>query len=305
MSLKDASDLFIKNRSQASQQTKDNYRRHMNMLQDKLGNTMPVTQIREEDIREFCFRAHLAPSTQGSYLRHLKVFFKWLKEKGIVEEDVAKDIKPPRVPENITEKTISREELDLIFEKFDAYNKQIIENGYATKPQHRRVWFKPMISTFYFCGLRAKEAVNLTWNNVDLKNDFIRVINKQGVSTKSGKDRTLPIRKELKPVLKKWYEDQGKPKDGYVFPSATGLTQWHQMNSGSVSRTFKKFVREAGLPESVTLHGLRHTCATELLRKGMPINQVSTFLGHSSVEVTQIYEHLDETDLKKTLHSIE
>jgi site-specific recombinase XerD len=37
----------------------------------------------------------------------------------------------------------------------------------------------------------------------------------------------------------------------------------------------------------------------------MPINEVSSFLGHSSVEVTQIYEHLDETDLKETLDALE
>lgn len=305
MSLKDAGDLFVKNRSQANQQTKDNYKRHMKMLQEELGSTMPVTEILEQDIRDFCFRKDLAPATQASYLRHYKVFFRWLHEKQIVKKNITKDIKASKPPQNISEKTITKEQLEEIFKAFDEFTKENVADGFITKPHQMRDWFKPMISMFYYCGLRAKEGVNLTWDNVDLKSGYIRVINKKGASTKSGKDRTLPIRKELKPILKKWHKHLGKPKDGYVFPSATGMNRFQKMNAGAVSRSFKKFVREAELQESITLHGLRHTCATELLRKGVPINQVSSFLGHSSVEVTQIYEHLDETDLKRTLDAIE
>jgi len=305
MSLKDAAELFVENRSQANQQTKDNYERHLNMLQDELGSTMPVTEIVEQDLRDYCFREGLAPATQASYLRHYKVFFRWLHKKEIVKENITDGIKAPKVPQNISVKTISKDQLDLLFEKFDKFNRENEKDGFITKPHQKRHWFKPMISTFYYCGLRAKEAVNLTWGDVDMKAGYIRVLNKKGSNTKSGKDRTIPIRKELKPILKKWHKFLGKPKDGYVFPSATGMNRFQKMNPGAVSRSFKKFVRKAKLPESITLHGLRHTCGTELLRKGVPINQVSSFLGHSSVEVTQIYEHLDETDLKRTLDAIE
>ena len=305
MSLKDASDLFIKNRSQANQQTKDNYQRHMKMLKDELGSTMPVTEITEQDLRDFCFRKGLAPATQASYLRHYKVFFRWLHEKEILKENITDGIKPPNVPQNISEKTITREQLDLLFEKFDEFTKINEKAGFITKPHQKRHWFKSMINTYYYCGFRAKEGVNLTWNDVNLKSGYIRVLNKDGLNTKTGIDRSIPIRKELKPILKKWHEFLGKPKDGYVFPSATGLNRFQKMNPGAVSRSFKKFVRKAKLSESITLHGLRHSCGTELLRKGVPINQVRSFLGHSSVEVTQIYEHLDETDLKRTLDAIE
>jgi len=74
-----AADQFIEQRSQANAKTKDNYRRHMNMLIDHLGKTMPVTEITEQDIREFCFRKDIAVATQASYLRHYKVFFRFLK----------------------------------------------------------------------------------------------------------------------------------------------------------------------------------------------------------------------------------
>ncbi|NGP75620.1 tyrosine-type recombinase/integrase [Balneolaceae bacterium YR4-1] len=297
-----AADQFVDLRSQANKTTKKNYRRHLEMLMDALGRTMPVTEIVEQDIRDFCFRSDISIATQASYLRHLKVFFRWLHEKEIIREDPTADIKPPKVPQKITQKTLTKEELEKVFEAFDVYYKELKKKGFATKPEQMRLWFKPMIMTTYFCGLRAKEAVNLTWKNVSLDEGFIRITNSDNSNTKSGKDRTLPLRDDLKPWLEQWHKDQGRPLDGYVFPSATGVNEWSQMDSLSLSKSFKKFAKLANLPDSINLHGLRHSCATDLLRKGVPITHVSKFLGHSSVTVTQIYEHLDENDLKNSIN---
>jgi len=309
-----AADQFIEQRSQANATTKKNYRRHFDMLIDQLGRTMPVTEIREADIREFCFRSDLAPATQASYLRHLKVFFGWLDEQDILKTNLAKDIKPPRIPEKIHQKTISREQLDLIFDAFDQFYKELKKKKTVTKPHQMREWFKPMILTIYYCGLRAKESVNLTWDDVDLKGNasdpdnygYIYVVNRDDNTTKSARERTIPIRKPLKDTLVSWYKHLGEPKEGYVFPSATGFSPWHKMSPGAVSRSFKKFVRKANdVPNTVTLHGLRHTCATDLLRKGVPIHIVQKIMGHSSVEVTQIYEHLNQNDIANAIKGID
>ena len=309
-----AADQFIEQRSQANATTKKNYRRHLDMLIDQLGRTMPVTEIREADIREFCFRSDLAPATQASYLRHLKVFFGWLDEQDILKTNLAKDIKPPRIPEKIHQKTISREQLDLIFDAFDQFYKELKKKKTVTKPHQMREWFKPMILTIYYCGLRAKESVNLTWDDVDLKGNasdpdnygYIYVVNRDDNTTKSARERTIPIRKPLKDTLVSWHKHLGEPKEGYVFPSATGFSPWHKMSPGAVSRSFKKFVRKANdVPNTVTLHGLRHTCATDLLRKGVPIHIVQKIMGHSSVEVTQIYEHLNQNDIANAIKGID
>lgn len=284
------------------------------MLKDQLGRTLPVTEIRENDIREFCFRADLAKATQASYLRHLKVFFRWMHEKEILKEDITADIKPPRVPQKIGQKMISRKGLDEVFKALDRYNKGQKEKGYITKPQQKRLWFKPMITTIYYCGLRASEAVNLKWKDVDLKGDpgdpedlgYIRITNSDDNTTKSGHERTIPIREPLKPLLKQWHKNQKKPVDGYVFPSSTGLNRFHGMSAGSLSKSFKKFVRLADkVPNTVTLHGLRHSCVTDMLRKGVPLEIVQKVMDHSSPLVTQIYEHLVQNDIKNALKGID
>lgn len=309
-----AADQFIEERSQANQKTKDNYRRHLNMLEDQLGRTMPVTEILEKDIREFCFRSDIAPATQASYLRHLKVFFKWMRKKEILKEDITVDIKPPKVPQKIAQKIISREQLDEVFKAFDKFYKEQEKKKYVTKPHQKRLWFKPMINTMYYCGMRASEAVNLKWTEVDLKENpkdpddhgQIRIINSDDHTTKSKLERVIPIREPLKPWLVEWHKKQGEPRDGYVFPSSTGLNRFHGMTPGSLSRSFKKFVKKAKkVPNTITLHGLRHSCATDLLRKGVPIHIVQKIMGHSSLDVTQIYEHLDQNDIKNAIKGID
>lgn len=314
VSLEKASKKFVSERSQANQTTKDNYEKHLKMFMDQVGKTMPVTAVLEKDVREFCFKSDLAPATQASYLRHLKVFFRWLFKSGILKEDLTKNIKAPRIPQKITQKTVSREELDLIFEAFDKYYKKMEKKGYVSKPEQKRLWFKPMISTLYYCGLRAKEAVNLMWKDIEFKNgntkndDYgkIRISNTNKNTTKSGKERIIPIRKPLYPIIKKWYKDQGKPEDGYVFPSATGFDQWQKMDPRALSKSFKKFVKKAKkVPNTVTLHGLRHSCATDLLAKGVSAVVVQKIMGHASINTTMIYEHLDSTNINDAIKGID
>lgn len=313
ISLEKATDLFINARSQANQRTKDNYRKHLKMLMEVLGRTMPVTQIVESDIRNLCFRSDLAAATQASYLRHFKVFFKWLFENDILKVELTKNIKAPRIPQKITQKTVSKEELELIFEAFDEYSKMVIEKGHVTKPEQQRLWFKPMIYTIYYCGLRAKEAVNLTWKDVSInekskdENFGIVRISNTGINTsKSGMERIIPIRKPMYPWILQWYKGQGRPKDGYVFPSATGFDKWHKMDTLALSKSFKKFVKLAKkVPNTITLHGLRHSCATDLLAKGVPAVIVQKILGHASINTTMIYEHLDSNNISNAIKGID
>jgi len=57
--------------------------------------------------------------------------------------------------------------------------------------------------------------------------------------------------------------------------------------------------RKAGLPDSITTHSLRHTCATEMLRGGASVRHVQEMLGHSQISTTQLYTRVLPTDLKR------
>jgi len=300
ITLSDLTDVFIQTRSQANATTKDNYRRHMNLFINQVGGTMPVTMLTENDIREFCFKPHLKTATHASYLRHMKVFTGWLFENKHTKRDIAKNIKKPRVLNNISDKTISEFQLREIFFMYrkDIHDKKMAKQ-IVTKAQSR-VWFRPVVSVAFYGGLRIKEIVNLQWQQVDFHNKLIIV-----TSTKSGKERVVPMQAQLFNILNGWHRYQNKPKTGLVFQSEKNRSKQIKLSKHNISRVFKFYAKEANLSDNINFHGLRHSCGTELLRMGFDINEVAKILGHSSLEVTRLYEHLTPKDLSDKMLKIE
>ncbi len=300
ITLSELKNMFIDQRKHVRQVTRNNYKRHLNMLEKELGSSIPVFLITENDMSSFCFQGHLSVATQASYITHYSAFFTWLIEKGVLEKSPMENIKKPKVPANISQKTINDIQLKLIFKahRDDMHKKRVLKQ-ITTRAQYR-LWFRPVISIAYYGGLRVKEVVQLRWENVDLERRQITL-----TGTKSGDERVVPIRKELLQILTAWKKFDPYKGKGLVFPSETGLNGLHPMSGGNISKVFRKYVDMAGLPGTVNFHGLRHSCGTELLRMGYDINEVAKILGHSSLDVTRIYEHLTPNDLSIKLKNIE
>ena len=66
------------------------------------------------------------------------------------------------------------------------------------------------------------------------------------------------------------------------------------LKGSSMGRRIKHLVALAGIPKPISLHSLRHSIATHLLQGGMPLEQISRFLGHTSLDSTQVYTRLAE-----------
>jgi integrase len=127
-----------------------------------------------------------------------------------------------------------------------------------------------------FAGLRVGEVVSLLVKDVDL--DRRAVFVRQG---KGGKDRWAPLDigtlSFANAIIGPW------EKDSPIFKESKRTLQRH------MERQFLK----AGITWGATCHTLRHTCATWQLDKGVPLEVVRENLGHESIEVTQIYLHLN------------
>lgn len=277
----------------------------LNILIDSVGESLPISMLKANDIREICFRSDLAVTTQRTYLRHYKVFFKWLFDNQYLDENLTKNIKPPKPVDRVALKIITKSELGRLFEVFDQHIQKNIKKGYIKKENQKMHWFKPMITTFYYTGLRSKELRNLRWSDIQEDFKFVLVINNNEVTTKSGKVRVVPIRKPLAITLKAWKARCKPEPNDYVFSNVNSIVGKQKMDGGRITRTFKRFVRMANLPEHSNVHGLRHSFGTDLSRKGIAINEVSKMMGHSSIEVTKIYQHLTSEDLYASIKDID
>jgi integrase len=152
-------------------------------------------------------------------------------------------------------------------------------------------------------GLRPSEMLALRWSDVDLEAGTLRVNRAlsggEFASTKTSRSRrkielSNTARATLRAHRKRQVEEQLKKaglwKDhGLVFPSTVGTPLSHR----NVVRSFKAVLRRAGLPATIRLYDLRHTCATLLLCRNVHPKYVQELLGHASIAQTlDTYSHV-------------
>lgn len=305
LNLQEAITRFLDERDQANAVTKKGYAKVLNMLVVKLGRSLPISQLKTQDIRDICFQPSLAVATQRSYLVHLKAFCKWMFDQELLRTNLTKSVKPPKAVDRVVDKVIDEVQLRRLFDVFDQHIESNVKAGFIKHSNQRMEWFKPMISTFFYAGLRSKELIHLRW--MDIQDDFkyILVTNTAEVTTKSGKARKVPIRAPLAIVLREWHAHVQPLPEDYVFSQVLGHAGKRKMETVYIANAFKRFSRLANLPKDCNIHGLRHSFGTDLLRKGVPINRVSEMMGHSTIEVTKIYQHLSSEDLYDSVKGID
>ena len=139
-------------------------------------------------------------------------------------------------------------------------------------------------------GLRNSEITSLRWEDMKLRTGaHVRCLGK------GRKMRCTPLRRDVVAVLKEWRSEQGGIPNEPVFPSSRG----GRLSADALQRLVAKHVARAArtrpsLAEKVvTPHTLRHTAAMSLLRRGVDLTVIALWLGHESVETTQIYLHAD------------
>ena len=144
------------------------------------------------------------------------------------------------------------------------------------------LYSKTLLGVIYDCGLRASEACNLEWTDIDVHRCMVHIR-----QSKNNKDRVVPISGNTIIVLARYHKEFYTP--GFVFKSLNGKDP---ITTAYIRILFKQGLRLAGLDESLTTHTLRHSYATHLLELGEDIQTVQKRLGHKNITTTMIYLHV-------------
>jgi integrase len=176
----------------------------------------------------------------------------------------------------------------------------------------RRVRVETMIRVAGEGGLRLGEVIGLRWPDVDLPGRRLTVaqsvwqeaargdqpLRRLAGPPKSGRERRVAITGSLAARLGQWYAasvvEGGAPAEGYVWPARAG----GPMDRSTPGQALARLLGRAGLVDRdgrplVTFHGLRHTAASIMLSRGVPLIVVSRQLGHANPNITaQVYAHL-------------
>lgn len=141
-----------------------------------------------------------------------------------------------------------------------------------------------VVGLLYGCGMRISEVCNLKITDIDSFNQRIKVV--QG---KGGKDRFTLLPPTLLPQLRAYFLEAGRPKT-YLF---TSIQTQRAMHVRSMQLVVNSAMKKAGFESGkFTAHTLRHSFATHMLNQGNNIHVIKTLLGHSKLETTMIYLHL-------------
>lgn len=139
-------------------------------------------------------------------------------------------------------------------------------------------------------GLRVSELIGLTCRDVHLGTGPHVACHGKG-----RKDRITPLTTDTVAVLRDWLDEQGRDPNAPLFPTRRGAN----LSRDAIEHRLAHYGRQAanGCPSlegrTVTAHVLRHTTAMRLLHAGVDTSVIALWLGHVSVDTTQIYLHAD------------
>ncbi|HBH48418.1 MAG TPA: hypothetical protein DDX98_07250 [Bacteroidales bacterium] len=209
----------------------------------------------------------------ASNINALKRFSKYLQETGKPFFEVT--IKAQA--ETTTNKTIlSQEEIKALYK--------------ACENDVLGIRDRAILSIYYGCGLRRSEGIALNVSDILLKEK--RVYVRKG---KNYRERYVPMSEAVRNDLEfyiKTAREQLQSFKAVKQPALFLSMQVSRMHGNSLINRLHHLKRKAGINKEIGLHTLRHSIATHLLQSGMSLEEVSQFLGHASLESTQIYTHV-------------
>ena len=208
----------------------------------------------------------------------IKLFHKYLSENYHIE-DASSKIETPKFYRKLPN-TLTIEEVD-----------NLLNINLVTPFDYRN---KAMLELMYSSGLRVSELVNLSLNDVDLENNFVRCIGK------GSKERIVPIGEVASEYLKIYINNyRDSLKKGYYTESIFLNNHGKTMTRQGFFLIIKNIAKDKRINKNITPHTLRHSFATHLLNNGANLRVIQEMLGHSNISTTQIYTNVSTDILKE------
>ena len=150
-----------------------------------------------------------------------------------------------------------------------------------------------MIELMYAAGLRVSELVELEVNDVNLKDNYVRVFGK------GKKERIVPIADITTDILNEYISVyRNSLLKGYLTDKVFISSYGKGMTRQGFFKNLKKIAKEKGIKKDFSPHTLRHSFATHLLEHGADLRSIGELLGHENIKTTQIYTHVTNTKIK-------
>ena len=224
----------------------------------------------------------LEVSSIARHIATIRVFCRFSHTAGHLEHNAAEELSQPATWKKIPS-VLASEQV-----------KRLLEAPQPGDPFYLRDI--ALLEMLYAAGLRASEVAGLRESNINLDLHIVRILGK------GGKERIVPLGRPAISALHRYMTDlrpalvKPEAETDHIFLSRTG----QPITRIVVWQIVKRLAKRAGLND-VHPHTLRHSFATHLLAGGADLRVVQELLGHSNIQTTQVYTHVDRSRLKEVV----
>lgn len=248
-------------------------------------NGLDMVKMEYEQLEAFIFDAFKtvrSEATQARILAGIHSWFRFLLYKDYIEQDPSELIEGPRKSKHLPT-VLTVEEINRMMSAIDL----------SSNEGHRN---RAMMEMLYGSGLRVSELVGLQLSHIYLDEHYMLI---QG---KGSKQRLVPI----SPVAEEWFGYWIQERSAWPLkPESKDIAFVNRygrpMTRAMVFTIVRQLCANAGITKTVSPHTLRHSFATHLLQNGADLRVIQQLLGHEDLATTEIYTHLEVTDLRKAI----
>jgi len=277
---------YLQFEKRASEHTVVSYRNDLEQFWNYIQLAFPNLEWKDVDaavVRTWLItlmEEQVSPRSINRKISALKSFYKYHIKMGVFETNIMLQVNAPkmrqRLPQFVEEKDMEKLfDTELFADDFEGWRDRTV------------------IELFYATGMRLSELRMLTFSDIDLYNNQVKVLGKRN------KERIIPFGHSFQILFNKYityYDDNfgEHTQNNFVFVNVKGKL----LAPKNIYNIVRKYLDMITTIEKRSPHVIRHTFATHLLNRGADLNTIKELLGHSSLAATQIYTHNSIEKLK-------
>lgn len=273
---------YLNHVKHSSENTIASYRRDLLKLYTfcKERGCSDLTLINGTDLNAYILyleKKGMSQATISRSIASIKSFYLFLLKNGVVNEDYADALKPPKIEKKAPE-TLTIEEINLLLNQ-------------PSRLTPKEIRDKAMLELLYATGMRVSELINLKITDVNLTMSYI-------LCRDVGKERVIPIENIAKVALENYIKSVRENMCNgsmFLFTNMKGQPMTRQ----GFWKLIKGYAAKAGIEKDITPHMIRHSFASHLVSNGADLKAVQEMLGHSDISTTQIYLRSRQSKLKE------
>ena len=275
--------LYLHDVKKTSRNTEMSYQRDLNKMCSFLEERgiREVSQLKKNTFHTYVLFLEKNNFANATISRHVAAIKSWsffMQQEGMVKEDLAQNLKAPKIEKKSPE-ILQMDEVIRLLEAPKGNNPKEIRD-------------KAMLELLYATGIRVTELITLTTSQLNMQMNYV-------VCNDGQKDRIIPFGIKAREALLNYLEYSrsmmlNDPKSDLLFVNCSG----ESMSRQGFWKLIKKYAEKAGITADITPHTLRHSFAAHLVENGADLKSVQEMLGHSDISTTQIYANLSRNRLR-------